>query len=153
LIRQAELDKQQPLPAEPAPTQEQLTERQRLVYRRAMDKLRGNADVFANLFAPGAGQADAFFASAEQALYMSNGGVIHSWSAPANNNITDRIAKATDLTVAAQDLYETVLCRKPSDAEVAVVTKSLECPPDQRGLRAQELVWAILCSVEFRFVQ
>ncbi len=150
---QVELDKQQPLPVEPPPTQQQLTDRKRIVVRRALDKLRGNTDTFANLFAPGAGQADAFFASAEQALYMSNGGVIHSWSAAGNNNITERIAKATDLSTAAHDLYETILCRKPSDAEIAVVSKSLDCAPEQRGPRAQELVWAILCGVEFRFVQ
>ena len=114
---QVELDKQQPLPVEPPPTQQQLTDRKRIAVRRALDKLRGNTDTFANLFAPGAGQADAFFASAEQALYMSNGGVIHSWSAAGNNNITERLAKATDLTIAAHDLYETILCRKPSDAE------------------------------------
>lgn len=149
----AELDKQSPLPAEPPATEQELQERRKLAVRRAVDKLRGNADAFANLYAGGAGQVDNFFASAEQALFVMNGGSVYSWSGPSGANLTSRVAQNADVEAAVGVMYETLLARKPSPAELAAMVNQLNVPAEQKGARAQEAVWALLSSAEFRFAQ
>ncbi len=146
----AELAKKAPLAAD-ADEQAQAIRRQQAV-RGAADKLRGNIDVFANLYSSGVGQtADDFFASPDQALYMSNAGSVFSWSAASGQNIAGRIVSEKDNLAAANDLYLTLLGRKPTDAEAAFVNEQLSAAADKRAPVAQELVWAILTGVEFRF--
>ena len=65
-------------------------------------------------------------------------------------NVTERIIKETDAAKAAEDLYLTVLSRKPTDAEVADVSACFTSATD-RSAAAQELVWGLIASAEFRF--
>ena len=99
--------------------------------------------------APGQPQTD-FYASPDQALFTANGSAINSWVAPAGGNAAERIIKATDPRVAAEELYLGVLTRMPTDDEVNEVTAFLAARPD-RSRAAQELVWGLLSSAEFRF--
>lgn len=149
----AELDKTQPLPADPPATDAIKADREKLAVRRAIDKLRGNADHFAKLFAAGSGQADVYFASADQALYFANGGAIHSWAGPSGSNLTARIQQSTDIKASVEDLYGTLLCRKPSELEIQLLEAHWNVPADQRPARIHESVWAMLSSAEFRFIQ
>lgn len=146
----AELQKNQALPADADAAA--VAKRQQAAVRGAMDKLRGNVDVFASLFASGVGQtSDEFFASPDQALYMSNAGPVFSWAAPNGQNVTQRVVAQTDNAQATADLYVSLLGRQPIPSEAAFITEQLAAAGDQRAAVAQELVWGILSSVEFRF--
>lgn len=146
----AELQKVTPLPADADATAQ--AKRQLQAVRGASDKLRGNVDVFANLYASGVGQtADDYFASPDQALYMANGGSVFAWSGPNGQNVTARMIAQPDNSVAAQDLYKSLLGREATAGEVALVNEALTTAGAARPAVCQELVWGILTSVEFRF--
>lgn len=149
-VELAELQKTQPLPADADAAA--TTKRQQLALRQAMDKLRPNVDVFASLFASGVGQsADEFFASPDQALYMSNAGPVFAWAGASGQNVTQRVVAQKDNAAACTDLYGTLLARDPSVAELALVNERLTAAGENRSAIAQEMVWAILTGVEFRF--
>jgi hypothetical protein len=119
--------------------------------QRVFDKLKGNIASYVQMYGGGPGQPqNDFFASADQALFTSNGGAINSWIVPAGENPTNRVIKATDARVAAEELFLGVLTRMPTEDEVTDVTNFLAARPD-RARAAQELVWGLLSSAEFRF--
>ncbi len=148
-----DLEKALPVAREPFLSSEEKKERVLIATQRAIDKLRGNADHFARLYAAGSGQSDSFFASVDQALYLANGGSVHSWAGSNGRNLTARLMAAKDREEAIQDLYWTLLCRPPTPQEIQALHDYWDVPADQKGTRAQEAVWAILSGVEFRFVQ
>ena len=145
----AELEKQAPLAADATPAQRDARTLQ--ATRQALDKLRPNVDVFANLFASGVGQtSDEFFASPDQALFMANGGSVYQWSAASGSNITDLIAKQPDAMAAVQLMYRSLLSREPTAQELQWVGEQLANAADKKVTIAQELVWGLLTSSEFR---
>ena len=81
----------------------------------------------------------------------ANGGSLNSWVAPASGNVTDKIVKQQDARVAAEDLYLCLFTRMPTDAEGADVANYLKGRTKDKAAAAQELVWALLNSAEFRF--
>ena len=100
--------------------------------------------------AAGQPQGD-FFATADQALFVENAGAINSWVAPAGDNVTERIAKQSDPRAAAEELYLAVLTRLPTEDEMAHVVALLSNRETDKAAAAQELVWGLLNSAEFRF--
>ncbi len=100
--------------------------------------------------APGQPQND-FFATADQALFAANGGSINSWIAAAGGNVSERMVREKDPRKAAEDLYMTILSRPPLADESADVIGMLTARPKEKAAVVQELVWALLNSVEFRF--
>ncbi len=107
---------------------------------------------FVAFYGAGAGQPqDDFFATADQALFAANGGSINAWVAPAGNNVTDRIINEKDERAAAEELYLGVLTRLPTEEEIAGVARYLAKRGEDKKTAAQELVWALLNSAEFRF--
>lgn len=145
----AELEKQAPLAAD-AP-QEQKDARKLQATRQAIDKLRGNLDVFASLYSSGVGQtSDEFFASPDQALYMANGGAVFNWAAPNGTNPSGLAIQQPDPQQAAVVMYRGLLSRDPSDSEKQWVAEQLASVPDQKTIVAHELAWGILTSSEFR---
>ena len=147
----AELDKTSPLTDEQKQDPAVLAERNQQLEQRTWDKLKSNIAAYAALYggAPGQPQTD-FYASADQALFTSNGGSINSWIAPAGGNATERVIKATDPALAAEELYLGILTRLPTPEETADVTAFLATRPD-RSKAAMELVWGLISSAEFRF--
>lgn len=147
----AELDKASPLTDEQKQNPAVLAERQQQLEQRTWDKLKSNIAAYASLYggAPGQPQTD-FYASADQALFTSNGGSINSWIAPAGGNATERVIKASDPNLAAEELYLGILTRMPTPEETADVTAYLASRPD-RSKAAMELVWGLISSAEFRF--
>ncbi len=116
------------------------------------DKLKGNVGQFVSLFGNAAGQPqDAFYASADQALFFNNGGLVRGWLAPAAGNLADRLLKASDAAALADELYVSVLTRPPTAVEMKEVEKRLAARPTERQAVVQDLAWALLTSVEFRF--
>jgi hypothetical protein len=148
----AELDKSSPLSDEAKQDPAQVAARERDIEQRTYDKLKGNVTTFATIYGAAAGQPQTdFFATADQALFAANGGSIVSWVAPAGGNVTERVINEQDPHKAAEELYLAVLSRMPAEEEVTDVTNYLAARPNDRPAAAQELVWGLLASAEFRF--
>ncbi len=148
----AELDKSAPLTDEQKQDAAVIAARNVELEQKTFDKLKGNLGTFVTFYGAAAGQPQGdFFSTADQALFTANGGSINSWVAPASDNVTDRVIKQTDPRIAGEELYLAVLTRMPTEEEVADVTTYLIDRAADRNVAAQELVWALLNSAEFRF--
>lgn len=148
----AELDKAKPLTDEQKKDPKQLEARNLELEQRTYDKLKANIATFVGFYGAAAGQPQGdFFATADQALFAANGGSINAWVAPANNNVTERVAKQADARAAAEDLFLSVFTRMPTDEERTDIEKYLTGRTKDKPAASQELVWALLNSAEFRF--
>jgi hypothetical protein len=148
----AELDKAKPLTEEQKKDAAQVAARDVELEQRTFDKLKGNLGTFVSFYGAAAGQPQGdFFATADQALFAANAAAINSWVAPAGGNVSENIAKQDDAGKAAEELYLTVLTRLPTDSERADVVNYLKDRAKDKPVAAQELVWALLNSAEFRF--
>jgi hypothetical protein len=65
--------------------------------------------------------------------------------------VTERIVKQEDPGKAAEELYLSLFTRMPTDSERADVANYLKDRTKDKPAAAQELVWALLNSAEFRF--
>jgi len=145
----AELEKQSPLAADASP--ELRSARTLQATRQALDKLRPNVDTFANLYSSGVGQtSDEFFASPDQALYMANGGSVFQWSAPSGTNVASQIVHYPDGIVAAKLLFRSLFSREATSEEQSWIVDMLSNAGDKKPAVAQELVWSLLTSSEYR---
>lgn len=148
----AEFDKQQPATDANRHDSTRLAARTKFVEQYTWDKLKGGAAGFAPFFAAGAGEPqDAFFATADQALFLNNGSLMRSWLAPTASNLTARLGKLTDPRALAEELYLSTLTRLPSSEEAALVQQQLSAREKDKPAVVQELAWGLLTSVEFRF--
>ncbi|MBX3438210.1 MAG: DUF1549 domain-containing protein, partial [Planctomycetaceae bacterium] len=148
----AELAKSNPLTEEQQQDEAQVQARVQEIEQRTYDKLKGNVGTFVRFYGAAAGQPQGdFFATADQALFAANGDSINSWVAPAGGNVSEQIINALDSKAGAEALYLTVLNRLPTEQEVSDVSEYLAARPDNRATAAQELVWGLLNSIEFRF--
>jgi hypothetical protein len=146
---EAELDKSKPRDAKDSA---QGRARAIEVERRTFAKLKGNVAPFVSVYAAGAGQPqNDFFATADQALFVANGGSINGWTAPGGGNVSERMVREKDPRKAAEDLFLTILSRPPTSDESADVARALTVPTDAKAAAVQGLVWGLLTSAEFRF--
>lgn len=121
------------------------------VEQATYDKLAGNVNVFITFYAAGPGQPqDDFFATPDQALFLANAGNVRGWITPGNP-LFNRLNDQADPKLFADELYLSVLTRRPSEPETAAVTNYLAARPNERQAAIQELLWALLASAEFRF--
>ena len=133
-------------------TRTELGTRAIAVEQGVFDKLKGNLPAFVGIYGAGAGQPqNDFFATADQALFASNGGSFNGWIAPAGGNVSERMIGEKDARKAAEDLYLTILSRPPTAEESADVARLLAVPQAEKRAVVQELVWGLLTSAEFRF--
>jgi hypothetical protein len=148
----AEFDKATPMTEDQKKDAAQVTARIVELEKRTYDKLKANIGTFVSLYGAAAGQPQSdFFATADQALFVANAGAVNSWVAPAGDNVTERIVKKEDPNAAAEELYLSLFTRMPSDGERAAVASFLKNRTNDKAAAAQELVWALLNSAEFRF--
>jgi hypothetical protein len=126
------------------------SDRDQYVEMYASNKLRSKVATFVNLFDAGGAQ-NAFFASADQALYFENGGDLRSWLSPSSNNLVDRLRKTTEPARFAAELYLSTLTRRPTKRESTAVAEFLKGREKDLSNAAQEMAWALLTSNEFRF--
>lgn len=148
----AEFDKKSPPTDANKTDPTRLAERAKAAEQYTWDKLKAGAAGFAPLFGAGAGEPqDAFFASADQALFLNNGSMVRSWLAPSADNLTARLGKLADTRALAEELYLSTLTRLPTEAEVAAVQKQLASRDKEKPAVVQELAWGLLTSAEFRF--
>jgi hypothetical protein len=129
----------------------QMTARARQIEEATYAKLQANAARFVELFGNGAGQPQTFFATADQALFLANDGQIRGWLAPGGGNLTERLSKLGDAKSLADELYLSILSRPPTEAEISETSTFLASRPNERPAAIQELAWALIASLEFRF--
>lgn len=122
------------------------------IERRTHDKLKSGLRSFVRIYGAGPGQPQGdFFATADQALFASNGGSINGWIAPSSGNVSQRMIAEKDAHKIADDLYRTILSRPVTGPEAADIARMLAVLPKEKPAVVQELVWGLLTSVEFRF--
>lgn len=116
-------------------------------------KLVGNVAPFVRAYGGLRGQPEGqtFQATSDQALFLANGALVRGWLAPRPGNLTDRLQKLSGVGALADELYLSVLTRRPGEDEIKVVSEYLSGREKDRGAALQELVWALLASAEFRF--
>ena len=116
------------------------------------DQLQKHVASFVRLFGAAAGQPqDATEPTVHQALFLSNGGQIQNWLAPANGSLAGRLAGLSDASAIAEELYLSLYTRRPTDEERTEVARYLADRGKERVPALQELAWALLASTEFRF--
>jgi hypothetical protein len=148
----AELDKTKPMTDDEKRDAAKMAARDVELEQRTYDKLKGNIATFVAFYGAAAGQPQGdFFSTADQALFAANGGAVNSWVAPAGDNVTERIVKETEPHIAAEELYLAVLTRFPTEDEMAEVAAYLTARSADKSAAAQELVWGLMNSAEFRF--
>jgi hypothetical protein len=89
----------------------------------------------------------------DQALFITNGEPVKSWLDPARGWMVARCAALTDASAIAEELYLSILSRRPDADERAEVASYLAARPDpkERPAAVRELAWSLLASTEFRF--
>ncbi len=114
------------------------------------DRLRAQEATFVRFFGGAAGQPQTdFFATPEQALFFENGGVIRQWAA----SLATRAAALPDPKAMAEEIYLATLTRLPDATEVAELGAMLVArPPERKADALGDFAWALLASLEFRFV-
>ena len=148
----AELNKKSPLNPDELKDAAKLSARQKQIEQTVHDKLKGNISNFVSLFGAGAGQPqNDFFATVDQALFFANGGEVKGMLA-SGGDLTARLAKMADNKQLVEELYLSVLTRRPTDEEVAEVADYLkQRAKEKRNEAIQDVTWALLTSAEFRF--
>jgi Protein of unknown function (DUF1549)/Protein of unknown function (DUF1553) len=116
-------------------------------------KLAGNVAPFVRVYGGLRGQPEGqtFQATSDQALFLANGSTVRGWLAPRPGNLTDRLLKLDDPDDVAEELYLSVLTRRPGDDEAKDVAEYLHGRDKDRAAAVQELAWALIASAEFRF--
>ncbi|MBC8114762.1 MAG: hypothetical protein H7062_10320 [Candidatus Saccharimonas sp.] len=112
--------------------------------------MRGNVAGFTSLYGGSAGQPqDDFFATADQALFVANGGSVIGWA--GGGQLVGRLMPLTEPKAVAEEIYLSVLTRRPTDAELAETTQQLTARAAERPAALRDLIWALVTSAEFRF--
>ena len=114
--------------------------------------MKGNLATFVRLFGHSAGQPQAdFFATVDQALFFSNGSSVLSWLNPGGTNLTARLNKLDDASEIAEEMYISVLTRRPTEQEASDVAQYLKSRETDKVNALKEMTWALVTSTEFRF--
>jgi hypothetical protein len=111
-----------------------------------LDKLR---EKFVKAFANPPGDPEGDFApSLRASLFVLNDSAVFECLKPQPGNLADRLAKLPDAAV-ADELYLSVLSRRPSAEEAADVANHLAKLNEHRGDAVSQLIWGLLASTEF----
>ena len=141
-----------PDPKKPIPVVLKEADRNQHVQDYVAAKIDAMTKRFISLFGGQAGlpQTD-FFATADQALFFSNDGTLRSWLRPSGENLSGRLLKMEDAEAIAEELYLSILTRQPDPIELDAVKDYLQARGEKKSEAIQELGWALVSSVEFRF--
>lgn len=135
-----------------------------LVEEKVFQALVPNVATFVSYFGGVAGQpqqtAEAT-STVDQALFFTNGEPIKSWLNAGAPWLVGRLNALSDPSDVAEELYLSLLSRRPSTAERAEVAEYLSSrlaklskdqnPGNERLAALRELAWGVLASSEFRF--
>jgi len=128
------------------PPEPELTASEKAAEREELAELR---ERFKKAFAnpPQEPEVD-FHPSVRAALFMLNDGVVLSWLEPREDNLAARLLKIDDAEKLADELYLSILSRRPSSEERGEVTSLLQSRQHQRTEMIRRLIWALLASTE-----
>ncbi|MDP7010357.1 MAG: DUF1553 domain-containing protein, partial [Verrucomicrobiota bacterium] len=144
----ADFNKKNPLKKDQKEDATRTGARTRHVEQFVYDKLKGNTAQFVKLFGGGAGEPQGdFYATADQALYFANGGTVRSWL----GGLTARLGKMEDPKALAEEMYLTLLTRRPTPVETGAVTQFLASRQKDKSAAISEMTWGLMTSTEFRF--
>lgn len=101
--------------------------------------------------APAGNPQDVFFATVDQALMIQNDPSYQAWLKANDGNLISRMHAISDAKILAEQLYLSILCRKPEKEEIEKVLQLLNDNAANRLSVIQDLVWGLLASSEFRF--
>lgn len=148
----AEADTKLPIDPNKPDDPARLAEREKHIEAFTYEKVKGNHATFVKLFGHAAGQPQAdFFTTVDQALFFANGGTVLSWLNPSGNNLTARLNKLEDPKAIADEMYISMLTRRPSETETKDVVDYLAARADDKVGAVKEMAWALVTSAEFRF--
>lgn len=139
-----------------------------LIEEAVYTRLAPNVGTFVGQFGGVAGQPqDAAEAAStvDQALFIINGEPIKSWLNPAPGWLVGRLNALADPSAVADELYLSLLSRRPTQEERAEIADYLarraanppadkdkgKNPAQERIAALRELAWSVLASAEFRF--
>ncbi|HSQ58099.1 MAG TPA: DUF1553 domain-containing protein, partial [Gemmata sp.] len=106
---------------------------------------------FRSMFAARAGESqDGFSSTLDQTLFLKFGGAVRGMIAPRPGNLADRLAKLRDPGALADELFLSVLSRRPTTDEQKDVMEALN-QASSRNTAIGELIWALVATAEFRF--
>jgi hypothetical protein len=120
----------------------------RFVELRLLDQIDGTINEFVKYYGGQPGQD--FQATVNQALFFGNGTTIDGWLKPAGENLVARLSKLDDSGATADEMYQSIFSRPPSEAEKQNVAAYLKDRSD-KPIALAEMAWALLSSSEFRF--
>ena len=148
---EAEIDKANLLTDEDQQDAAKMATRQREVSEKVQVKIASLENEFIKLYAAGAGQVQTdFFATIDQALYFTNGSRIKGW-VNSNSYLSGRLIKTESASEIAEQLYISLLNRRPTEQEAKQVSEYLTARTDEKAETVREMIWALLASTEFRF--
>lgn len=114
-------------------------------------KLASRVVNFRRIFAASPGEPEEeFVARLDQTLFLKHDGALRQLIEPAGDNLTARLLKIDKGDAFAEELFLSVLCRKPTAEETQDVAEWLEAGGDKPTI-VKEIIWALLASAEFRF--
>lgn len=114
------------------------------------ERLADFEEQFRNAFANEAREPEIdFSATVKASLFMLNSDQVLGLLEPRPGNLTQRVSAVKDPGAATDELYLSVFSRRPSDEERADVVAYLEKNPDHRDDAVEQLLWAMLTSMEF----
>ena len=90
-------------------------------------------------------------ATATEPLFLMNSGQVQDWVNGGRKSLVERLEKFSDDTALADELYVSILSRRPDVEEQAIVKLYLTARPEERTATLRDLVWALVTSAEFRF--
>lgn len=90
-----------------------------------------------------------FSPSLKSALFMLNDPIVLECLAPKEGNLVDRLLKLKDAAALADELYMSVLTRKPTDEERSAATEYLAKNQERRQAAVTNLAWSLLACTEF----
>ncbi len=121
-------------------------------FSAAYDGLRPKAlKAFAN---PAKESEDGYNVTVQAALTLLNDEAFLKLFESQPGNLTERLSKIADANQLAEELYLTVLVRKPTDEEradvAALLSRGVGSTPElQRANAIRQLVWGLVASMEF----
>lgn len=90
-----------------------------------------------------------FAPSVKAALFLLNDDVVLSWLEPHDKTLVDRLSSIDDPAQIADELYLSVLTRRPTESEAAELKAYLASHASERAAAIGRLAWALLASTEF----
>ena len=90
-----------------------------------------------------------FAPSLKSSLFVLNDPLVLDCLTPQSGNLVERLLKVTDSAALADELYLSILTRKPTDEERTAVADYLAKNAERRPAAVTNLSWALLASTEF----